>query len=314
MAGTNAITHDLKLGIIVAHFNHRLRGVESDRDAEWVRRTGWWYADRVVEESAPKSLSEASVSEETARTLRYQFLTRAARQHNCRYVAVAHTADDQAETILHHILRGTGIAGLRGIPRTRELDDGVILVRPLLETSRKDIVEWLHHQRQSYCTDSTNQDMKFTRNWIRHGLLPQLATEFNPQIVQALLKLGRQVVDTDEALKELAESALRRCDPQISRDGQECVLDVREISELPRHVLRGMFVLLWTRLGWPRQRMDYRAWNALAGLVDRASDFAAPQYQLTLPGHVRAIQFQAQVKLVRLAHGRKRDGREENSP
>lgn len=305
MSGTHAILPDVRFRVIVAHYNHKLRGAESDGDAEWVRQHGACHAEEVVVESAQEPSPGVAVSEESARTARYQFLTDAALEHDCKFVAVAHTADDQAETILHHILRGTGIAGLRGIPRSRELATGVTLVRPLLETPRKDLIEWLVDHNQSYRTDSTNEELRFTRNRIRHSLLPQLAAEFNPQIVQALLKLGRQVAETDEALKELAVSALRQCDPQIAADGNECVLNVGRIAALPRHVLRAMFVRLWTELNWPRQKMDYRAWDVLAGLVERAGELVIRQQRVELPGNVLATQIESMVKLVRRSRNAK---------
>lgn len=299
LCGTEAIADNLNLRIVVAHFNHRLRGPASDRDADWVRRTGWRIADSVVIDSAPALPAGVHASEESARDLRYEFLKESARRYNSRFVAVAHTADDQAETILHHVLRGTGITGLRGIPRIRPLDDRITLVRPMLDMSRGDIVKWLGERRQTYRHDATNSDVRFTRNRIRNALLPQLATEFNPQIVPALLRLGRQVADTDEALKELAEKALEQCQPRISKEGSECVLDIRGTADWPRHVRRGMYVLLWTRLGWPRKKMGYGAWDALANLVERIHDAEADGCRLVLPGCIRVVQRQGSVELIR---------------
>lgn len=299
LCGTDAIADDLNLRIVVAHFNHRMRGRASDRDADWVRRTAWRIADSVIVESAPTLPAGVQASEESARDLRYTFLKEAAQRYDSRFVAVAHTADDQAETILHHILRGTGITGLRGIPRTRLLSDRITLIRPMLEMSRADIVDWLGGRRQAFRHDASNKDARFTRNRIRNILIPQLAADFNPQIVQALLRLGRQVVDTDEALKKLAEQALHQCQPKFSADGLECVLSIRGLADWSRHVRRGMFVLLWTQLGWPRQRMDYNAWDALASLADRAQHAEGAGDQIHLPGSIRAVVRQGDVELIR---------------
>src|SRR5205823_11908216 len=120
--------------------------------------------------------------EETARDERYRFLEVTAVAIGCRAIATAHTADDQAETILHHVLRGTGLAGLRGIPRARELASGITLIRPLLDLERSVVLDYLAKIGQDFRDDASNRDEAYTRNRIRHQLLPLLAREYNPHI------------------------------------------------------------------------------------------------------------------------------------
>ncbi len=125
--------------LIAAHFHHGLRGTEADADQQFVvdlcARLG---VECVVGKAAARDAQtrESQASEESSRDARYGFLIATAQRLGARYVAVAHTADDQAETVLHHIVRGAGLAGLGGMPRARELADGISLVRPMLSARR----------------------------------------------------------------------------------------------------------------------------------------------------------------------------------
>ena len=182
----------LRLEVTAAHLNHQLRGAESEADAAWLEQT-------CAELRVPLMVGRAAVAaaavaagdgiEEAARRLRYEFLCQAARETGCRWVAVAHSADDQAETILHHVIRGTGLAGLRGMPVSRELQPGIFLLRPLLDVSRIELRNYLAELGQTFREDSSNNDSTYTRNRLRHRLLPLLEAEFNPQVVAALCRL-----------------------------------------------------------------------------------------------------------------------------
>ena len=128
--------------------------------------------------------------EAAAREARYAYLLELAHDIGARYVATAHTADDQVETILHRIVRGTGLRGLAGMTRVRPLSPHVALVRPLLSVSRDEVEVYLRWLGQDWRDDATNQEREYTRNRIRHELLPLLAAEYNPQISAALTRLG----------------------------------------------------------------------------------------------------------------------------
>ena len=242
--------------LVAAHLNHQLRGGESDADAAWVAQLCSTWGLPLVAESRPvASLStDWGVGyEEGARRARYEFLEEAARQSACDVIALAHTASDQAETILHHLLRGTGLAGLRGIPEQRPLG-AVTLVRPLLEVTRDEIASYLAAQGQNHRTDHTNEERTATRNRLRLDLLPQLRAEYNPQIDRALTRLARQVADVQTAVVQVAE--------QLWTTAREptgfgvCVLAWQKLANSPQHVLREMFVLIWQHHGWPRQAME----------------------------------------------------------
>jgi tRNA(Ile)-lysidine synthase len=262
--------------LIVGHFDHRLRGAESTADAQWVREL----ADTLRLPShigtAEVAASLSTVTEEHARHQRYAFFRRAARELNCPVIATAHTADDQAETVLHHLLRGTGIAGLRGIPAERSLTDEVTIVRPLLSISRAQVLGFLESLGQDYRHDATNADLTLTRNWLRHAILPELRQRW-PHITPTLCRLAEQADELAAALSQLANELLAKC---VADDGPDAVrLDVTPLTDRPRHLVRQVFVELWTRRGWPLQAMGYEQWNRLAELVREPG-------AITLPGNI----------------------------
>jgi tRNA(Ile)-lysidine synthase len=235
--------------------------------------------------------------EETARGARYEFLEHAAIAHRCSHIAVAHTADDQAETILHHVVRGTGLAGLRGMPGLRPLSAEVMLIRPLLEVSRADVVRYLAELGQEFRIDATNDDMQLTRNRLRHTLLPLLSAEFNPQVTESLTRLGRQVADVQELIGRLARPLLTGA--IIEHTPERVVLDAAPLQDADRHLLRESLRLLWTDQQWPRQRMGFDHWDRLARLIQTGQS----SQSLTLPDGMTAKRAGSTIEL---AHAQRR--------
>lgn len=180
--------------IVIAHLNHQLRDAESDGDQRFVIELGSKLGIEVVTRSfdVQKFSKENKLSIETAgRQLRIKNLISIARANNCKIVAVAHHAGDNAETILHRLMRGTGFRGLAGIWPARELADGVRFVRPLLEAGRSDIVEYLKKRGLLWRTDRTNEDYIYRRNFIRHKLTPYLQKQSDGLLERQLLELSR---------------------------------------------------------------------------------------------------------------------------
>lgn len=275
-----AMRDDLGLQIVIGHYNHRFRGEAADVDAAWVaalaERLEVEYAVGVAERRAP---SVGMIPEESARQERYAFLTQTAVERHCVAILTAHSADDQVETVLHHLFRGTGLAGLRGIPYERMMSDGVRLVRPLLTTSRQELERYLQALGQDYRTDATNMDVGMTRNWLRHVALPLLRERF-PNLDVAVQHLSQQAGDVDDLVSDLATQLLATAMLDDSPDGVR--LRVFSLANQPRHLVRAVFVQLWDDHNWPRQSMGYDRWNELADLV------AAPTGTLMLPGAIEA--------------------------
>ena len=154
---------NLRLSLFIAHLNHQLRGKSSEEDAQFVQNLS-------EDLSLPFLLKSVDIQkiadqtkrsiEETARRERYKFFMESAQKHNTSAVAIGHTADDNTETILHRILRGTGTLGLGGIPIKRPLVSGsaIQLIRPLLFTWRKEIIEYLREKQFTYRTDASNRN------------------------------------------------------------------------------------------------------------------------------------------------------------
>jgi tRNA(Ile)-lysidine synthase len=183
-----ALRSRLGVGLLVLHFHHQLRGAEADEDEAFVASLAQqlgleFVADRA--DVAAEARRNGWNLEDAARRLRYRFFDSVAAARGLNCVAVAHTADDQAETVLAHVLRGTGPAGLAGIYPVA----GVV-IRPLLDIRRDELRAYLNGLQQPWREDVTNQDTSRTRARIRHKVLPLLETDFEPVVVERLGRLA----------------------------------------------------------------------------------------------------------------------------
>ena len=196
--------------LTVAHLNHGLRaaaGADAAFVADSARRLGLPCVVGRARVAAMARRRGISV-EMAAREARYAFFARTAKRIGATTVAVAHTADDQAETVLLRLLRGAGAAGLAGIAWT-SFHHGLRIVRPLLDASRGDVLAYLNTHALEWREDESNTDRVIPRNRVRHDLLPLLEREFNPRVRDALLRVSRLVGD-DNAFLDGVASSLRR--------------------------------------------------------------------------------------------------------
>jgi tRNA(Ile)-lysidine synthase len=280
----HALRGPLQLELFAAHFNHGWRGADSDADAAFVRDLCDMleielFSDAALlsEDSESRLNAGSRLNEEGARDKRYEFFDRVATDNQCGFVAVAHTADDQVETVLHHILRGTGLAGLRGMPLERDFDCAR-LIRPLLTVRRAEVEAYLAAIGQPFRTDATNADERFTRNRIRRVLLPLLREQFNPQVDDALLRLADQARDATRVLHavagELLDESLLELTPAVCRLRRDALI------EADPELVRTALMLLWKRAGWPRRKMCRDDWRRAAELVVRDG-------AMTLPGGIQ---------------------------
>jgi len=256
----HAVRERLDLRISVAHLNHGTRGIASSDDAASVERLaaslglpfdlGHWRPER------------ANHFEADARSARYAWLTSVARERGASHVAVGHTRDDQAETILFRILRGTGPRGLSGIPSRRRLADGVTLIRPLLDVSRDDLRAHLEAIGQPFREDASNADLARTRNRIRNDLLPKLAAEYNPQVAETLVRLGALARDDLTRRLKRVERALREA---LIAAGPTAITLRREPLETLSPAMRAeVFRAAWRKAGWREAAMTANRWLRLA--------------------------------------------------
>ncbi len=240
LALLRGLAPEMRLDLHVAHLDHGWRGSGSAKDAEFVRRMALRYGLPVtvgrVQPSAWSGQDRKQSSREAkAREIRRNFLLETARQIGARRVALGHTRDDQAESFLLRLLRGSGARGLAG---TFPVVDG-ILIRPLIELRRQDLVAYLRENRLRYRRDPTNRDISLTRNRIRHKLLPLLEKQFNPAVVDALAQAAELLRDEDAHLDGAAEAEYRA---RSSARGNGVAFRAAALLELPialrRRVLR----------------------------------------------------------------------------
>jgi len=247
----------------VAHLNHRLRGADSDADEAFVRQLCEALAIPCHTHAIDIArLAVGDNREAVARRERYAWLGALAQGLQLPLVATAHTASDQAETVLHRLLRGTGLEGLRGIAATRPLAQGVTLVRPMLSLSRGEVLAYLAEIGQTARHDASNDDLSLTRNRLRHQLLPQLARDYNPRIEAVLCRLAQQANELFAEEQAAAEAFLQqslRPSPQAG----EIWLDSGTLASGSGRQLREALRLLWRRQGWPLGAMDAEHWYAL---------------------------------------------------
>jgi tRNA(Ile)-lysidine synthase len=193
---------DYGLELIVAHMNHGIRAEEAERDAEFVRETAKTLGLTFVygEVDAKKYKEDNGLSlEDAARTLRYKFFDQVMNKHYATKLATAHTLDDQSETVLMRLIRGSGSKGLSGIPPVSNN-----IIRPLIETSRQEIETYLKSKNVNWVDDSSNESVEFMRNKIRHDLIPELE-KYNPQIKETLAKTADILRAEDDYISQEAD-------------------------------------------------------------------------------------------------------------
>jgi tRNA(Ile)-lysidine synthase len=251
----------LGIKLHIAHLNHQLRGAESEADAEYVSNlAGSLGIPSTIDRqdvAAYRTARNCSI-EEAAREVRYAFLARVAREVGSHRIAIGHTRDDQAETILMHILRGTGITGLCGLaPCSPMMYDSkgvslpaealsvakgkrsnLLLIRPLLNITREETASYCQEHELESRIDSSNLSPSFFRNRLRLHLLPMLR-QYNPNIDQALLRLA-DIAKEDNAFIEQQASGL--WDEVAKQENNAIYLDKKQLAGLPialqRHLLR----------------------------------------------------------------------------
>jgi len=226
---------ELLFDIVVGHVDHGLRGAASDQDAIFVQGLAEDHGLRAVQCRLTESDLDRQRSygrEGTARHARLAALETLAAEVGATRIALGHTMDDHAETILYNLARGTGPAGMRGIPPVR-----LPFIRPLIRTSRSDVHAYAVERELTWREDATNSDLTYARNRIRHRVLPELR-RLNPRIVEALGRNADLLTDFDEAVALFVEERMTRL--RIESDDPKLSLRRSELVTLPDPVLRLM--------------------------------------------------------------------------
>jgi tRNA(Ile)-lysidine synthase len=333
------LRQEIGLVVSVLHLNHKLRGADSDADEAFIRELAQKNRLALISETrdvkAYAAQKRAGI-EAAARELRYELFGRLVADGACDRIATAHTLDDQAETLLLKLARGAGTRGLAGIypklvlscqlsaiskPQTRR-PDGSAIVRPLLATRREDLRAYLSEIGQTWREDSSNRDLRHTRNRIRHGILPRFQRHVNPSVHDAL-------ADTAEIARgeeEYWAREITRLLPQVwqSKDS----LNYAQLETLPLALRRRLVRAAAESLG---SAMEFRHVEEVLGLGpessaslpqgwvatrngdvirfheldEKASDY---QYVLLVPGKVAVLESRLNLETVLVNDA---DGRED---
>ena len=227
--------------VALAHVHHGIRGKSADADARWVAALSRtldvpFFLGKFDVPAEAKARGESL--EMAARRIRRDFLLETARRERIRFVATGHTADDQAETVLLRIVRGTSVAGLAGIP-SRARHGGVTFIRPLIDVSREEVVAYLRARRQRWREDESNALDFAQRNRVRHEILPLLEKRLNPAVRQALLRLADIAAAENAVMSALAEKARRdgsRARPPLALRRRIALDELRRRGQRPDEI------------------------------------------------------------------------------
>jgi len=268
---------DLGITLHVAHLNHGIRGEASDLDEAFVRELAKSFGIQATVERVDVPAIAAAKHlglEEAAREVRHEFLQRTADTIGARKIAVGHTADDRAESVLLNIIRGAGVDGLGSIRPVRGN-----IIRPLIDTWRSEIEAYVRENALPFRVDESNLDTTYTRNRVRHELLPMLERDYNPQARAALLRLTEIASNQSELIDQLTDRAIE----QVTRGGG---IDVGLFLDLPT-ALR--FEVLRSEIERLKGDLVDVSFEQVARVIDALE--TGDDFTITLPsGLVYAIQ------------------------
>jgi len=263
-----ALAAGMRLKLFIGHVNHALRAEESDKDESYVELLGNHQKMPVFihRQDTKKFAKKNRFSiEDSARRLRYKFFRELADKLDIDVIATAHTKDDQAETVIMRLLRGTGLKGLRGIP-TKSAFGRALLIRPMIEVSRKEIEAYLKKKKLTPRIDRSNSDVKFFRNKIRLRLLPLIEKDYSPGIKNLLLTLV-DLLDKDYEYLELKHKEDFK---GVFKKNAKGIITLRSagFSRLHPSAKRAVVRSIMQDLCNGLEGIDYRHWKEIESLID----------------------------------------------
>jgi tRNA(Ile)-lysidine synthase len=277
----NSIRKEFRLSLIVAHLNHMIRKGPAKRDAEFVRKISERLGLPAATESKdiPKLAKRNRLSiEEAARNSRYDFYLSAAKSYNANKIALGHTMNDQAETVLMRLVRGSGLLGLGGIPPVRKIN-GKLIIRPLIDISKAEILNFLKARRIAFRRDETNIKPFYLRNKVRLKVLPFLRKEFNPAIEKTLAQTGRSLRLDYDYLARTAAGKFKRYAKSTKGRVELQPGFRREDTAIQRLIIRECIKGVKGDLN----SITYGHWEDLNRLLEKKM-----RWSMTLPGGVMA--------------------------
>ncbi len=257
----------LKLRLSVACLDHGARGDEGKADQDFVAELARGFG--LGCDLGSWQPSRAAGFEAAARKARLEWLVEIAWARRASVIALGHTRDDQVETILHRVIRGTGLRGLAGMAPRRELswEPALDLVRPLLDIPRTELRAYLHRIDQAYRDDPTNTDTSRTRARIRHQLRPLLTARYNPRADEAIARLGAIAAEHNRIVERTVSELVSMVRHASTLD--QLTLQRSSLASIPQALRIEVLRALWRTQHWPEQAMTAGRWKALAEFVQK---------------------------------------------
>ena len=287
------IADSYNLAIVPVHVNHKLRSAADDEAQHVIRICSRFGLEcNVFETDIGEMAKDFGVSlEEAGRMIRYEIFDDVANDIHSQgvdadkiFIAVAHNADDQSETVLFRLLRGTGVHGLAGIPECRSSDEGYMIIRPLLKVTREEIEAYIKSNNLRPNIDESNSSSDYTRNKIRNELIPYLEKNYNPNIKDTLRRYA-EIADVDDSI--MTDIALNECATCLTVDQEEDVvtLNLADIRDNPPGINRRIVAVVFRSL-----RMESNTSYELVLAVLNMIYSDNPSAVLDLPNGYKAIR------------------------
>jgi tRNA(Ile)-lysidine synthase len=272
-----------RIEIGAAYFNHRLRGPESREEEAFVgglcRRLGVPLSTKRMDPRRLKKGTETNL-EAFCREERYRFLAAAREKLGYDKIALGHNRSDQAETVLMHLLRGSGLGGMKGMLPVR---DGVY-IRPILEATRKEILLFLQEEKLDYVLDSTNASEAFHRNRIRHHLIGEILVTYNPRVEENIAQLARIIADENDYINSVVDGLIEAWG--LGGDRTACRVKIEKLEGLHPALRKRVILGLLQRLARKGAEIGHVHVEAVQGLITAGRTGKA----LDLPGEIRVCR------------------------
>jgi len=269
----NSIKKEFQLDLGIIHVNHLLRGNDSDKDDFYVKQLAQRYklpfrSERIdVGEYA--RLKKLSI-EEAARHCRFFCFTKIAKELNIKKIAVAHTRDDNSETVLMRIIRGSGLKGLRAIQPVLQYE-GVTFIRPFIECTGYQINHYLKANKLRFRIDMSNRYIKYFRNKIRHELLPTLEQEYNPKVREALSRMAETVYLDYDFLNTVTQE---KYPTVIRKEKEQMVIFNKDVFATYHEALQYRFLLKAISKIYPNSYFPYSHWKKVQDAIKKGINFS----------------------------------------
>ena len=234
---------EIKFEIYVVHINHNIRGKDADEDEEYVKK----YCENYNIKCFSKKIDVPTIAqnekigtEEAGRKVRYEYFDEILKKTNSNKIGIAHNKNDKVETIIMHLLRGSGVSGLRGIEPIRENK----FIKPLIECDRQEIEKYCKENNLQPRIDKTNFENEYTRNKIRNIVIPYIKEQFNPNIIETITRLSEVISNEDNFIEKIAQETYNKL--LVIEENNRIELNLKEFNLLDE-VLKNRIILIATK-------------------------------------------------------------------